>query len=513
MTVLTPPITGDDDLDSYLYNVAISLSEQTTTPPYVLPDGVTQTDTTTGIIADGYGNVVGYLYRYLAIKYADNNVGLNFSNNPTGRLYYGLRNTDVTTESTNPTDYTWYLADGGGFGTTRFLFYKNTGGRTIQFNINTAPIDYKWLLDNGSVIDLDNLVPASTISNTEILNNAITELKIAANAVTAAKTNIAAINPLNGQLAADIVNATNILDGAVGTTKIANDAITTPKILAGSITGIKIAADSIDANKIQANAVTADKILANAVVADKIAADAVTSDKIVANAVTAVKILAGTITGDKIAANTVTADKIDSRSLSIKDAAGNIILAAGNPLDWSTYVGGAGKPADNATVGATIGTNLSGQITSANASTYIANAAIGSAQIGDASITTAKILDASITTAKIQDLAVSTLKIADQAVTIPVGAYTNGNILPGGFNNNVSVQTLTYTSSGSPVIVSFGVEFSLAGVEGVFSNVYLNLYRIQMLFPRPSLTIACQFWNYNQIIPFWIYLNFNNLKC
>jgi hypothetical protein len=35
-----------------------------------------------------------------------------------------------------------------------------------------------------------------------------------------------------------------------------------------------------------------------------------------------------------------------------------------------------------ATVGAEIGTNLTGQITSTNASTFIANAAIGSAQIG-----------------------------------------------------------------------------------------------------------------------------------
>jgi len=38
--------------------------------------------------------------------------------------------------------------------------------------------------------------------------------------------------------------------------------------------------------------------------------------------------------------------------------------------------------AAGATVGATIGTNLSGQITPSNVTTYIANAAIGAAQIG-----------------------------------------------------------------------------------------------------------------------------------
>jgi hypothetical protein len=77
----------------------------------------------------------------------------------------------------------------------------------------------------------------------------------------------------------------------------------------------------------------------------------------------------------------IIADQIDSRGLSIRDASGNIILAAGTPLDYSN-VGGSTKPADNATVGATFGVDIDGQITSGNASTYIANAAIGSAQIG-----------------------------------------------------------------------------------------------------------------------------------
>lgn len=43
----------------------------------------------------------------------------------------------------------------------------------------------------------------------------------------------------------------------------------------------------------------------------------------------------------------LTADQIDSRGLSIKDALGNVILAAGSSLNWSN-VGGAGRPIDNA---------------------------------------------------------------------------------------------------------------------------------------------------------------------
>ena len=46
------------------------------------------------------------------------------------------------------------------------------------------------------------------------------------------------------------------------------------------------------------------------------------------------QITAGTITGDRVKANTITASNIDSRGLSIKDASGNIIFAAG-AVDFS----------------------------------------------------------------------------------------------------------------------------------------------------------------------------------
>lgn len=58
-------------------------------------------------------------------------------------------------------------------------------------------------------------------------------------------------------------------------------------------------------------------------------------------------IVENTITGNKLVANSVTADRIDTRGLSIKDNAGNVILSAGNALDFSN-VGGATKPANNA---------------------------------------------------------------------------------------------------------------------------------------------------------------------
>ena len=77
----------------------------------------------------------------------------------------------------------------------------------------------------------------------------------------------------------------------------------------------------------------------------------------------------------------LTASQIDSRGLSIKDQFGNIILSAGNPLDYAN-VGGATRPQDNATVGATFDVNIGGQITPANSGTYVAPNAITDTLIG-----------------------------------------------------------------------------------------------------------------------------------
>jgi hypothetical protein len=136
------------------------------------------------------------------------------------------------------------------------------------------------------------------------------------------------------------------------------------------------------------------------------------------------------------------------------------LLATRNSVGY-TEVSGT-KPPSNATNGAAIGVNLSGQITAGNASTFIANAAIGSAQIANASIGSAQIANASIgnaqianaaiTTAKIGDLAVNTLQIAGNAVTIPVGNFTEGAayVNPGVWT---TMQLSALNSSGSPIII------------------------------------------------------------
>ena len=112
-------------------------------------------DPNTGQITGPTGDVQGYLYQYMAIKYADSFDGsVNFSNSPTNRQYFGIRNNNDAAESSNPVDYIWTQATGG-FGVTKFLWFICTGGRQIQFAVATAAPDAGWLIDPGASIDLD----------------------------------------------------------------------------------------------------------------------------------------------------------------------------------------------------------------------------------------------------------------------------------------------------------------------------------------------------------------------
>ena len=120
------------------------------------------TDPVTGQVTGPTGNIIGYLYKYIAIKYADSADGsVNFSNTPTNRFYFGIRNTDDSTESTNPADYIWTQVDGG-FGTTKLLWYAVTGGRQIQFGVSVLAFDVGYVQDIGVSIDLDVITSSLT---------------------------------------------------------------------------------------------------------------------------------------------------------------------------------------------------------------------------------------------------------------------------------------------------------------------------------------------------------------
>ena len=119
-------------------------------------------DPNTGEISGPSGIVIAYLYRYLAVKYADSFDGsVNFGDSPTNRLYYGLRNSDDSVESTNFADYIWFKVAGGGFGTTKFLWYQTNGGRQIDFFIGTAAPSASYLQAPTTSIDLDTVTGTS----------------------------------------------------------------------------------------------------------------------------------------------------------------------------------------------------------------------------------------------------------------------------------------------------------------------------------------------------------------
>lgn len=65
----------------------------------------------------------------------------------------------------------------------------------------------------------------------------------------------------------------------------------------------------------------------------------------------------------------------------------NEIATQASTLATWAGVTGSGKPADNATVGATFGVDVNGQITSSNAGTYIATGALGTTQIATDAVT------------------------------------------------------------------------------------------------------------------------------
>ena len=118
---------------------------------------VVNNNTTTGFISNTPGDLLQFQYRYVYVKYADNTAGLNFSDNPYSRLYFGLLNSNTVTESTDPAQYTWFEATGG-FGATKVLWVVTSGGRHANFAIsqNAPDANQNWQVVPVRSIDLDN---------------------------------------------------------------------------------------------------------------------------------------------------------------------------------------------------------------------------------------------------------------------------------------------------------------------------------------------------------------------
>jgi hypothetical protein len=227
-------------------------------------------DPSTGQVSGPSGSVSGYLYKYISVKYADSFDGtVNFSNTPTNRLYYGIRNSDSSTESTNPADYLWSLVSGGGFSTNKYLYYITTGGRQIQFAVAISTPNTGWIVDPSTAIDLDVISGANGPANfvvRRITNDS------------SAPTNAECISAVGRSPIANDMCTVNYNSGvssivykyttgwAYFQSYITGDIIVAATIVAaniasGTITATQIAASTITANKLnvsQLSAITAD---------------------------------------------------------------------------------------------------------------------------------------------------------------------------------------------------------------------------------------------------------------
>ena len=170
---------------------------------------------------------------------------------------------------------------------------------------------------------------------------------------------------------------------------------------------VRTSPTTINGEAVPAGVYIRDGFIQNGTIVNAQIGDAAIDNAKIAN-INADKINAGFIDAARIEAGSIDANMIDSRGLSIKDAAGNIILAAGTPLSASNFSGlgtlatanditmssvtdaGALATADNITMASV--TNAGSfatlsQITTANVSTYIGSAAIKLANIDTATIT------------------------------------------------------------------------------------------------------------------------------
>jgi hypothetical protein len=338
-------------------------------------------DPGTGIISGPTGVGTSYLYKYLAIKYADSFDGTsNFSNSCTNRLYYGVRNSNDSTESTNPADYVWYKVSGG-FGTTKFLFFLTTGGRSIQFQISTSLPNPGWVLESGSSIDLDFITSASNSPANFVV------IRIANNS--AAPTDAEVLSAIGRLPIAGDLCTVNYNSGIYSLTfkyttgwAVFQKYITGDLIVAQSIVGTNIAAGTITADKLYSSyivvggaagdvnsgttTINGGKITANSITATQLAASYI----VVGNAASDVNSGTTTISGGKITANSVTADRLNVSSLSAISA--NLGTVTAGTLAAGTVFAGSLSAATGSFSGSLSAANgtFSGVLT-ANVTSYV----------------------------------------------------------------------------------------------------------------------------------------------
>jgi hypothetical protein len=149
-------------------------------------------------------------------------------------------------------------------------------------------------------VNTDIVLPAGSINEASIANNAVSENKIASNSISFEKIKL------------DAVTTPKIADSAVTSAKIEDNAVTSVKILDGSVTEGKIAGDAVTTTKIADAAVTSAKLANASVSSAKIIDESISESKIATSAVTNIKIADGSISTAKVADLAITDAKVSA---------------------------------------------------------------------------------------------------------------------------------------------------------------------------------------------------------
>lgn len=272
------------------------------------------------------------------------------------------------------------------------------------------------------------------------------------------------------------VMAAEDMVGEITNTQIADGAISTPKLQALSVAADNIAASAIVAGKIAAGALAVDDgVMQNGYIKNAHITDCSVS-KLIAGIISAGDIYLGIdslIHLDGANQRIVVSDGTYNRvvigklgtdwGIEIRDDSNNIILT-NNGVNWASVVG-TGRPADGADVTAN---NPQGASWLTDAVVYAGNK-ISEANIGN------YMSSAAIVEAYIKDAQVSTLKIQENAVTVPVGAYTAGNIALG--ESWVTIQQATINALGQPVSIYYASAYNItwASTGSVTGELYCRL--------------------------------------
>jgi len=254
----SPPLTGNMELDAYLYSLQIEL------------DNTAPTSTTTTVSSYTGLNSAYYTQKYIHILYADNEVGSNLSTVSNNRLYYGVYNSNSTTASENPADYTWYKVTDG-FTAGKNLYYTVTFGRNLNLYIAEVAPATNWAIFPETYVDLD-LVTDGLVNNTSfeadyqpiyVVATLPSDVDYVGPFIVYVTTEGKIYRYVSGNWVKDTL--TSDLLGTIAETQLADNSVSENKIVSGAVTVNKLGSSSVTEAKIATNAVTTTKIANNSV--------------------------------------------------------------------------------------------------------------------------------------------------------------------------------------------------------------------------------------------------------